>query len=76
MEVERKIRKVGNSLGVVLPSDMIKALGVKNGDSIYISMENEGEVIFRTESGKTENDEFKQKVIAIIEEYMNNEESK
>lgn len=74
MEVERKIRKIGNSMGVLLPSDMVKSLGVTEGDTVYVSMEVEGEIIIRTNTSKNENDEFKRKVLAVLEEYMDDKE--
>jgi antitoxin MazE len=69
MEVERKIRKIGNSLGVLLPSDMLKEIGIENGDSVFVSVE-DGEIRIRSMVQKQANDKFKEKVIAIIEEYM------
>lgn len=77
MEVERKIRKIGNSLGVYLPSDMLKQMGIKDGDKVFISLE-DGEIVIRNSEKKKDNDEFKSKVVTIIEEYMkeNDEESK
>jgi putative addiction module antidote len=69
MEEERKIRKIGNSLGLLLPSDMLKRLGLENGDTVHVSLEN-GEIIIRNEDKKEANDKFKEKVLAIIEEYM------
>jgi antitoxin MazE len=75
MEVEKKIRKIGNSLGVVIPSDMLKEIGVKDGDTVYLSIE-DGEIIIRSESQKETNDKFKEKVIAIIEEYMEEHDKK
>ena len=69
MEVERKIRKVGNSLGVLLPSDMLKEIGVKDGDTVFVSVE-DGEIKIRSNTKKDENDNFKKRVLKIIEEYM------
>jgi putative addiction module antidote len=69
MEVERKIRKIGNSLGVLLPSDMLKEIGVENGDNVFVSVE-DGEIKIRSVSQKEANDKFKEKVITIIEEYL------
>jgi antitoxin MazE len=69
MEVERKIRKIGNSLGVLLPSDMLKEIGVTNGDTVFVSVE-DGEIKIRSVDQKQANDKFKEKVIAVIEEYM------
>ncbi|AZV43656.1 putative addiction module antidote [Peribacillus asahii] len=74
MEVERKIRKVGNSLGVLLPSSMLKEIGVKDGDTVYISMGNDGEIVIRNTEQKKNNEKFKKQVIAIIDEYMENKE--
>lgn len=31
-----KIRQVGNSLGVVLPKDLLAKLNVKDGDSLFL----------------------------------------
>jgi antitoxin MazE len=73
MEEERKIRKIGNSLGILLPSEMLKKIGVENGDTVFVSLEN-GEIIIRNEDKKESNDQFKEKVLAIIEEYMDEHE--
>lgn len=37
MEFERKIIENGNSLGILLPNDIVKFYGVKKGDTIIIS---------------------------------------
>jgi antitoxin component of MazEF toxin-antitoxin module len=41
----RKIRKIGNSLGVILPSDLLKYLELKEGSSVNVTMSNEKIVI-------------------------------
>lgn len=69
MEVERKIRKVGNSHGVLLPSDMLKSIGVGNGDTVFVRVE-DGEIKIRSVNQKKSEDNLKDKVVAIIEEYM------
>jgi putative addiction module antidote len=69
MDAEGKIRKIGNSLGVILPSAMLKKLDVKDGDTLYISLEDDGIKIRNTEQ-KQIDDDFKLKVITIIEEYL------
>lgn len=35
--VSLKVRKVGNSLGFVIPSDVAKALRVSEGDAVYLT---------------------------------------
>jgi putative addiction module antidote len=69
MEVERKIRRVGNSLGITLPSDMLKNIGIEEGDSVYVSSEG-NKIVIRNDPGDDQEDEFKQKVIAILEEHL------
>lgn len=32
-----KVRQIGNSLGVVLPKELLARLGAKEGDDIYVS---------------------------------------
>jgi putative addiction module antidote len=73
MEVERKIRKVGNSLGVLLPADMLKEIGVKDGDTVFVSVE-DGEIKIRSNTKKDENETFKKRVLKIIEEYMDEQD--
>ena len=36
-----KIRPFGNSLGIILPKDILDALGLKDGDEIDIEMKQE-----------------------------------
>lgn len=38
--MEATIRKVGNSLGVIIPSDALKLMGLGDGDTIRISIRN------------------------------------
>lgn len=37
MTIELKLRKVGNSVGVVLPKEALAVLNVQEGDSLYLS---------------------------------------
>jgi putative addiction module antidote len=37
MTLELKIRRVGNSLGVVLPKEALNRLNVSDGDQLYIT---------------------------------------
>jgi putative addiction module antidote len=36
--METKIRKIGNSLGILLPKDILEAMGVGAGDSVDVSV--------------------------------------
>lgn len=40
--VRLKVRKVGNSLGVTLPAETVRALKVREGDQIYLTQGPDG----------------------------------
>ncbi len=40
-----KVRRIGNSLGVVLPKDMLESLGVAEGDQLGVSVTPDGLVL-------------------------------
>jgi putative addiction module antidote len=42
--IQLKIRQVGNSLGVVLPKEVLTRLNLKNGDSFYLTDAPNGEM--------------------------------
>ncbi len=44
MAYETKVRKIGNSLGVVLPKEAIAALKVKEGAKLYLTEAPEGKL--------------------------------
>ena len=37
MTMHTKVRKIGNSLGIVLPKEALHAMKVKEGDTLYLS---------------------------------------
>lgn len=37
MTIELKIRRVGNSLGVIIPAEALELLNVKEGDQLYLT---------------------------------------
>jgi antitoxin MazE len=46
VEVERKVTKIGNSLGITLPAEVLKHLNIKQGDKIILYLE-QGKVSFQ-----------------------------
>ncbi|WP_336769744.1 AbrB/MazE/SpoVT family DNA-binding domain-containing protein [Bacillus bombysepticus] len=74
MEVKRKLRKNGNAVGgITLPLKMLKEMNLNEGDYVYMSYENNTIVIRnQPKQDQSEDEEFKQRVIDIIEEYMSN----
>jgi antitoxin MazE len=39
-EVERKVTKIGNSLGVTFPQEVLEHLGITHGDEVRFELEN------------------------------------
>ncbi len=37
MPIETKVRKIGNSLGIVLPKEALQALKVGEGDTLFLT---------------------------------------
>lgn len=42
--MKTKVRKIGNSYGVILPKEALEAMQVKEGDAIYLAAAPEGSV--------------------------------
>ena len=42
MAIETKVRKIGNSLGIVLPKEALQALKVQEGDVLFLTEAPEG----------------------------------
>jgi putative addiction module antidote len=42
MIVELKLRKVGNSVGLVLPKEILARLNVEEGDALYLTETTDG----------------------------------
>lgn len=42
MAIETKIRKIGNSLGVILPKEALQALNVSEGTTLYLTKSPDG----------------------------------
>jgi len=39
-DIERKITKIGNSMGVTIPTDILREVGLKHGDQVQIKINN------------------------------------
>jgi antitoxin MazE len=47
IKMERKITKIGNSLGVTLPSEVLKHAKITQGDEIKFTLGKDGSVSFK-----------------------------
>jgi antitoxin MazE len=45
-QFERKVTKIGNSIGITLPSDLLKHVGLAHGDDVQIEVK-DGKIILR-----------------------------
>jgi antitoxin MazE len=69
--MEKKIRKIGNSLGIGLPSEMLKDLQLGEGDTVEIELrKSKGEIILRNPKITPIDSDFESQVIDIVEKYF------
>ncbi|MCC5804107.1 AbrB/MazE/SpoVT family DNA-binding domain-containing protein [Rossellomorea vietnamensis] len=45
-QYERKVTKIGNSLGITLPTDLLKQVGLAQGDDVQVEVV-EGKIVLR-----------------------------
>ncbi len=48
MELKTKLRKFGNSFGVIIPSDLVKTRGFREGEDVSVTIEGEGWTVEET----------------------------
>lgn len=58
--MKRKITRIGNSLGVTLPQEVLNHIGVKQGDEISFKLENNGNVTIKKQINYDELEEIDQ----------------
>ena len=59
MTMETKVRKIGNSYGIVLPKEALHAMKVEEGQALYLTESPDG---YRVTKGDTE---FEQKMAVV-----------
>ncbi|UOQ86848.1 AbrB/MazE/SpoVT family DNA-binding domain-containing protein [Gracilibacillus salinarum] len=71
-QVERKVTKIGNSLGVTFPKEVLDHLGITHGDEVKFDFKN-GSVILRKKKElrlpKGIDEEFLTQMNDMIDEY-------
>ncbi|MBL8642954.1 MAG: AbrB/MazE/SpoVT family DNA-binding domain-containing protein [Rhodospirillaceae bacterium] len=68
MVVSLKLRAIGNSVGVVLPKDVLSRLRVQKGDTIYLTEAQDG---FRITVGDPDFERQMQIAEGIMNKYRN-----
>ncbi|WP_423800858.1 AbrB/MazE/SpoVT family DNA-binding domain-containing protein [Neobacillus sp. SAB-20_R2A] len=71
-EVERKVTRVGNSLGVTFPQEVLELLGIRQGDEVRFEIVN-GQVTIKKKTNiklpKGIDEEFLEQMNDMINEY-------
>jgi antitoxin MazE len=69
--MEKKIRRIGNSLGVNLPIEMLKAIQLDEGDNVEVELrKDKGEIVLRNKKITPITDDFESRVIDVVEKYF------
>jgi antitoxin MazE len=69
IEIEKKISKIGNSLGVTIPAEVAKIAEVEAGGTVYLTVNSiTKEITIRKTPQKEES--FKEMVKEIVENYL------
>lgn len=45
-QIERKVTKIGNSIGITLPPELLKQIGLAQGDDVQVEVKN-GKIILQ-----------------------------
>lgn len=45
MAIQRQVRKIGGSLGIIIPCDLAELLNIREGDSVKITLKDDQIVI-------------------------------
>ena len=74
--VDKKITKVGNSYAVILPKEFINLLNVDLGDIVQVEYsEATKQILISNKDNTVTEDPFEERVLRIIEKYMENKNS-
>jgi antitoxin MazE len=69
--MEKKIRRIGNSLGINLPAEMLKEIQLNEGDIVEVELRKEkGEIILRNKKITPITNDFESRVIDVVEKYF------
>lgn len=42
IEIEAKLRRMGNSLGIIVPAEIISSKGLREGEKLHVNIEEKG----------------------------------
>lgn len=69
--MERKIIKIGNSLGVIIPSSYLEELGLSHKDNVNIDIHKElGAITIKNKTTTPSENYLEQVVKGIVDDYL------
>jgi putative addiction module antidote len=69
--MERKIIKIGNSLGLIIPSSYLEELGVEQGDIIYLEMNKEmGAIVIKNKTTTPDTNYLEKVIKSVVDDYL------
>jgi antitoxin MazE len=69
--MERKITRIGNSLGIRLPVEILKDIQLDEGDTVELELrKDKGEIVLRNKKITPITDDFESRVIDVVEKYF------
>lgn len=69
--MERKIRRIGNSLGIVLPAEILKEIQLSEGDTVEVELrKDKGEIVLRNIKITPITSDFESRVIDVVEKHF------
>jgi antitoxin MazE len=69
--MERKITRIGNSLGIRLPAEILKDIQLDEGDTVELELrKDKGEIVLRNKKITPITDDFESRVIDVVEKYF------
>ena len=69
--MERKITRIGNSLGIRLPVEILKDIQLDEGDTVELELrKDKGEIVLRNKKITSITNDFESRVIDVVEKYF------
>lgn len=69
--MKRKIVKVGNSLGVIIPSAFLEEMGISHQDEVHMELNKELKTITITTEKTAPNDNYLEQVVrSAVDDYL------
>lgn len=68
--MRRKIIKIGNSMGIIIPSNFLEEMGVNNQDFVDVEYDSDLQMITISKSSTTTSTKLEKIVKVIVDDYL------